>query len=55
MDRIRGALLTEIPALNALIEASATELSRGYYTPAQVRSLIVHVFGEKYFSNSSAR
>ena len=45
MDEIRRAALTEIPALNALILTSATELSRGYYTPAQIQSLITHVFG----------
>ena len=45
MDRIRRALLTEAPALNALIAISASELSRGYYTPAQTDSLIAHVFG----------
>jgi GNAT superfamily N-acetyltransferase len=36
---------SEVSALNALIAASATELSRGYYTPPQVTSLITHVFG----------
>lgn len=45
MERIRPALSTEVPALNALIAASATELSRGYYTAAQTNSLITHVFG----------
>lgn len=45
MGRIRLALLTEVPALNALIAASAVELSRGYYTAAQTNSLISHVFG----------
>ena len=45
MDEIRRAALSEIPALNALIAASAKELSRGYYTPAQIESLITHVFG----------
>lgn len=45
MDRIRHALVTEIAPLNALIAASATELSRGYYTPSQVTSLIAHIFG----------
>lgn len=42
---IRRALLTEVPSLNALIVASATELSRGYYSQAQIESLITHVFG----------
>lgn len=45
MEAIRRAGLSEVPALNALIAASATELSRGYYTPAQIASLITHVFG----------
>ena len=45
MDRIRRALLTEAPALNALMAVSAAELSRGYYTAAQIDSLIAHVFG----------
>jgi GNAT superfamily N-acetyltransferase len=45
VDSIRPALLTEVPSLNALIAASAQELSRGYYTPAQIESLITHVFG----------
>ena len=45
MDQIRRALLTEAPALNALMALSAAELSRGYYTPAQIESLITHVFG----------
>lgn len=36
---------SEVPALNALIAESATELSRAYYTSAQVASLITHVFG----------
>jgi GNAT superfamily N-acetyltransferase len=43
--RLRRALLTEVPSLNALIARSATELSRGYYTPAQTESLVTHVFG----------
>lgn len=45
MDRIRHALQTEIAPLNALIAESATELSRGYYTPSQITGLITHVFG----------
>ena len=45
MDRIRRALLSEVPPLNALIADSATELSRGYYTPTQIEALITHVFG----------
>jgi GNAT superfamily N-acetyltransferase len=45
MTSIRRALLTEVPQLNALIADSATELSRGYYTPIQIEALITHVFG----------
>jgi GNAT superfamily N-acetyltransferase len=45
VDRLRPALLAEVPALNALIRASATELSRGYYTASQIESLVTHVFG----------
>ena len=45
MDRLRRARLSEVPSLNALIATSATELSRGYYTPAQTESLVTHVFG----------
>ncbi len=32
-------------SLNVLIAASATELSQGYYTSAQIASLVTHVFG----------
>lgn len=42
---LRHAVTAEIPALNALIAESATELSRGYYTLAQTASLIIYVFG----------
>lgn len=42
---LRPAVLSDIPALNHLIAASATGLSTGYYTPAQVASLLAHVFG----------
>jgi GNAT superfamily N-acetyltransferase len=45
VSELRPALLTEVPALNALIRTSATELSHGYYTAAQIESLITHVFG----------
>jgi GNAT superfamily N-acetyltransferase len=43
--RIRPALPTEVPALNDLIGASATELSRGFYDADQTASLVRHVFG----------
>lgn len=42
---IRPATLDDIPALNALIVRSARELSRGFYTEAEVESAIRHVFG----------
>ncbi|HEV8198202.1 MAG TPA: GNAT family N-acetyltransferase [Gemmatimonadales bacterium] len=45
MDRIRLALLSEVPALNRLIAESARKLSRGYYDPAEIESLITYVFG----------
>lgn len=45
MVTIRPAEPGEIPALNALIRASATELSRGFYTPEETVSLITHLFG----------
>ena len=45
MHAVRPAVLTEVGALNALIHASATVLSQGYYTPPQIESLITHVFG----------
>jgi GNAT superfamily N-acetyltransferase len=44
-DLLRPARLTEVPALNALIAASARALSRGFYTPAETDLLIRHVFG----------
>ena len=42
---IRPALAREIPALEALIEASARQLSQGYYTGAEIEAAIAHVFG----------
>lgn len=42
---IRVATMQEVPALNALIAESARGLSAGYYTPAQVDALVMHVFG----------
>lgn len=45
MGRLRPAVLAEVPALNALIRASATSLSAGYYTPSQIEALITFVFG----------
>lgn len=42
---IRPATAAEIPALNALITASARVLSQGFYTPAETEAAITHVFG----------
>lgn len=41
----RRATMADVPALNALIAASARRLSVGFYTPAQVEALVAHVFG----------
>ena len=45
MDRLRPALLADVPALNALIRTSASELSHPYYTATQIEALITYVFG----------
>ncbi|WP_156255243.1 GNAT family N-acetyltransferase [Sandarakinorhabdus oryzae] len=42
---IRSARADEIPALEALITASARILSQGYYTPEETEAAITHVFG----------
>ena len=42
---LRKATRADIPALNALIERSARELSRGIYSPQQIESAVRHVFG----------
>ena len=42
---IRPATRGDIPALDALIPASARELSGGFYTPAEVDAAVAHVFG----------
>lgn len=42
---IRPAGAAEIPALEALITASARILSQGYYTPEETEAAIAHVFG----------
>jgi GNAT superfamily N-acetyltransferase len=41
----RLATMADVPALNALIAASARGLSAGFYDPAQVEALVAHVFG----------
>lgn len=42
---IRPALAGEIPALEALITASARMLSQGFYTATETEAAINHVFG----------
>ena len=42
---LRVATVEDIPALNALIPASVRGLSQGYYTPAQIESALIYVFG----------
>ena len=42
---IRLAVAADIPALNALIQRSARELSRGFYTEREAEAAIAHVFG----------
>jgi predicted N-acetyltransferase YhbS len=42
---IRLATAQDVPALNALIPLSVRALSQGYYTPAQIESALVHIFG----------
>jgi len=45
MSELRLATTADLPALRALIERSARELSVGFYTPAQIEGALVHVFG----------
>ena len=42
---VRVAVPNDLPALHALIAASVRGLSVGYYSPAQIESALVHVFG----------
>lgn len=42
---IRVATLQDVPTLRELIPLSARELSKNYYTPAQVESAIRYIFG----------
>jgi GNAT superfamily N-acetyltransferase len=42
---VRLAQLADVPALNALIERSARQLSIGYYTAPQIDAVVRHVFG----------
>lgn len=43
--KLRVATMSDVQSLNALIAASARELSAGFYSPEQIEALIVHVFG----------
>ena len=42
---IRLATPDDVPRIRALIDDSVRGLSAGYYTPAQIESALVHVFG----------
>ncbi|MFN8653664.1 MAG: GNAT family N-acetyltransferase [Gemmatimonadales bacterium] len=42
---LRLATSADVPVLNDLIPASARELSRGFYTPAEAEAAIRYVFG----------
>jgi GNAT superfamily N-acetyltransferase len=42
---IRPAAIDEVPALDTLIAASVRGLSIGYYSPEQIESALIHVFG----------
>ena len=45
LARVRPAIRADVPMIDELIARSARTLSDGYYTPAQVESLLRHVFG----------
>jgi hypothetical protein len=42
---LRLATMADVPALNALIAASARGLSTGFYTPTQIETPIENAFG----------
>ncbi len=42
---LRAAVPADVPALQALIAASARGLGQGFYTPAETEAAIAHVFG----------
>src|SRR5690349_16856685 len=42
---IRLATTADVPALSALIPLATRELSRGFYTPAQIERAVGHVYG----------
>lgn len=43
--RLRVATFDDVPALQALIELSARDLSKGYYSAEQIDAVVAHVFG----------
>jgi hypothetical protein len=43
--QLRLATTEDIPTLGGLIPASVRALSEGYYTPAQIESALIYVFG----------
>ena len=43
--QLRLATIDDIPALRELIPASVRALSENYYTPAQIESALIYVFG----------
>ncbi len=43
--RLRVATMSDVQPLNALIAASARELSAGFYSAEQIEALIEHIFG----------
>lgn len=45
LPALRIAVTADLPALHRLIDASVRELSRGYYSEAQIASGLRHVFG----------
>jgi GNAT superfamily N-acetyltransferase len=45
VSRIRLATMEDLPALQRLIEESVRGLSAPFYTPAQIESALVHIFG----------
>lgn len=44
-DRVRKAEGADVPRLEELIARSARELSRGFYTDAQIEAAVTHLFG----------
>jgi predicted N-acetyltransferase YhbS len=42
---IRKARLDDVPALEKLIHASVTDLSKDFYSVVQIESALIHVFG----------